>query len=115
MLGGEAHSGSGVKDFRFREEVRANGVYYIFGLPYVRRFDIVRSITLLLARDAHQEACLGVVHGIGTKVFTDEQVSFVQRLSRHILRAIGLNQRFPALQAERQAFEAALDGMDAAA
>ena len=85
-----------------------------FQNDYGRRYDIAGSVTLLLARDGQQEASLGIVRGVNADLFTDEQVSFVQRLSPHILRAIGLNRRLAALEAERNSFEAALDRMETA-
>ena len=81
---------------------------------YGRRFDIAGSVTLLLARDSRQEASLGIVRGVGSDLFTDEQVAFVQRLSPHILRAIGLNRRLASLEVERQSFETALDRIETA-
>ena len=79
---------------------------------YGQRFDIEGSITLVLARNSLHEACLGIVRGLGSDVFTGEQVSFVQRLAPHMLRAIGLNRRLASLNAEFKTFEAALERME---
>ncbi len=76
---------------------------------HMRRFDFRGSVTLVIERNSHYESCLGVIRTLRSDVFTDEQVAFVQRLSPHIRRAIGLNRRMAALQAERETFESACD------
>ena len=81
---------------------------------YARRFDIRGSMTVVVERDSHYEACLGVVRGLRSEVFSDEQVSFVQRLAPHIQRAIGLNQRLAALQNGQASLETALSCMETA-
>jgi DNA-binding CsgD family transcriptional regulator/PAS domain-containing protein len=81
---------------------------------YARRYGISGSITLVVARNSRHEACLGIVRRIDADLFSLEQVGFVQRLGPHILRAVSLNRRLAALQAERQTFENALDRMETA-
>ena len=77
---------------------------------YARRFKIVGSVTIVLARDSLHEACLGVIRGLHSLIpFRDEQVSLVQRLAPHVQRALNLTRRLAALQDDRKTFEAALD------
>jgi DNA-binding CsgD family transcriptional regulator len=81
---------------------------------YARTHDVAGSITLVLARDTHQEVSFGIVRDVRSDLFTLEQVSFVQRLGPHILRAVSLNRRLAALVDERGALEGALDRLQAA-
>ena len=81
---------------------------------FARLYDIAGSITLVLARDDRHEACLGIVRDVRSDLFTSEEVSFVQRLGPHILRAVSLNRKLASAAAERYAFEAALDQLEAA-
>ena len=105
-------AGIAVPDHRLvaRREIEKTEFYNDFA----RRFGIAGSITLMLTRNKQYEACLGIVGRFGSDIFTDEQVSFVQRLAPHILRANGLNRRLAALQAEHKAFQAALDRLQIA-
>jgi len=79
-----------------------------------RRFDYAGSITLVLARDSQHEACLGVLRNFRSDVFSDEQVSFVQRLGPHIRRAIDLNRRLAGMQNDRAPLETALGSLETA-
>jgi DNA-binding CsgD family transcriptional regulator/PAS domain-containing protein len=105
-------AGVAVPDHRLvaRAEVENTEFYNDFA----RRFDIAGSITLMLTRNKEYEACLGIVGRFGSDIFTDEQVSFVQRFAPHILRAVALNRRLAELKYERTKFENALDSMTAA-
>ncbi len=81
---------------------------------YTRRYDIAGSMSIVLARDSHYDACFGIVRNLRSDVFSDEQVSFVRRLAPHIQRAVGLNRRLAAAQSERTSLETALGCMETA-
>ncbi len=81
---------------------------------YGRQFGIAGAVMLTLARDGHGEANLSVVGGFGSDVFSEGQVSFVQRLAPHLSRALALNRRLAGLQAERDTFQTMLDRREAA-
>jgi DNA-binding CsgD family transcriptional regulator/PAS domain-containing protein len=81
---------------------------------YGKRFDMAGSLTMVLERDAHHGACLGVTRPLGSDVFSDSQVAFVQRLVPHIQRALRLNRRIASLQNERATLESALGAMETA-
>ncbi len=81
---------------------------------YMRRIDTRGSITLVLARDSRHEACLGVLRRFRSDSFSDEQVSFVQLLAKHLKRSIDLNRRLAGVQTERATLETALGGMETA-
>jgi len=72
------------------------------------------SLTLVLARDDRQEACLSMVRALGVDPFTEEQASFVQRLGPHLRRAISLNRRLAGMQGEGAALETALGSIETA-
>jgi DNA-binding CsgD family transcriptional regulator len=88
-----------------RSEIERSEFYNDWSRPS----DLDGSIALVLARNCRYEANLGIVRGVGSELFSDEEVAFVQRLAPHLRRAVGLNQRLAALQGERRTFEAALD------
>ncbi len=92
-----------------RAEVQRTEVY-----DFSRRFDIFGSVTIVVARDGQFESCLGIVCGRRSDVFSDEQVSFLQRLSPHIQRSIGLNRRLAGMQNECATLETALGSTDTA-
>jgi DNA-binding CsgD family transcriptional regulator len=81
---------------------------------FARFSELGGSITLVLSRDDRHEACLGIVRGLGSDPFTEEQVSFVQRLAPHFRRAIGLNRRLVGLQDEHASLETALGSLETA-
>jgi DNA-binding CsgD family transcriptional regulator len=81
---------------------------------YARSFDLGGSIYLVMARDDCYEARLSIVRSLRSDPFTQEQVSFVQRLASHFRRAIGLNRRLAGVQDGRRSLETALDGMETA-
>ena len=85
-----------------------------FHNAHSRRFDHAGSITLVLARDGGEEACLAILRRYRSDVFSDEQVAFVQRLAPHIRRAIGLNRRLAGMQNERATLETALGSIETA-
>lgn len=92
-----------------RAEVQRTEVY-----DFSRKFDIFGSVTIVVARDGQFESCLGIVCGRRSDVFSDEQVSFLQRLSPHIQRSIGLNRRLACMQNECATLETALGSTDTA-
>ena len=81
---------------------------------FSRQSGLDGSITLVLSRDDRHEACLGIVRGFGSDPFTEEQVSFVQRLAPHLRRAIGLNRRLAGLENKLASLETALGSMETA-
>ena len=81
---------------------------------YGKRFGIAGSLTIVMERDAHYEACLGVTRPMGSDVFSDTQVAFVQRLVPHIHRAVRLNRRLAGLQNERETLKSALSAIETA-
>ena len=72
------------------------------------------SLTLVLARDDRHEACMSMVRAVGIDPFTEEQVSFVQRLAPHLRRAIGLNRRLIGLENKLGGLETALGSIETA-
>jgi DNA-binding CsgD family transcriptional regulator/PAS domain-containing protein len=92
-----------------RRELERTEFYNDFG----GRFDITGSVTIMLERTSHHEACLGVTRSFRSETFSENQVAFVQRLAPHAMRALALNRRLAAAQNERSTFEAALDRIDA--
>ncbi len=81
---------------------------------YGKRFGIAGSVTIVMERDAHYEACLGVTRALGSDVFSDSQVAFVQRLVPHVQRAVRLNRLLAGLQSERETLESALGAIETA-
>jgi DNA-binding CsgD family transcriptional regulator len=79
-----------------------------------RHWEVVLS-SLASHLSARGGVSFGIVRDVRSDLFALEQVSFVQRLGPHILRAVSLNRRLAALAGERRAFESALDRLHAAA
>jgi DNA-binding CsgD family transcriptional regulator len=81
---------------------------------YAKSFDLGGSIYLVIARDDRNEACLSIVRSLKSDPFTQEHVSFIQRLGPHIRRAIGLNRHLAGMQDRHSSLEIALDSMETA-
>jgi DNA-binding CsgD family transcriptional regulator len=93
-----------------RSEIRRSE----FHCDYGRRFDLEGSATLVLDKVKDATACLGVIRGLNSNEFTDEELKPLRLLGPHLLRAIEFNKQLALTEGEKNAALAALDTLDVA-